>query len=304
VTGDATTSLTPDQATVVINVQTQPDDLTTVLADQEEKIGEIKQAVQDAVADASVTIGQRNVYPYYSGYGTPASDDVTFNIYESTTIQTNIDQLSDLVTALAGITDGAGGEEVSTENPITIGVTLSTKPAVLTEAIAEYEQKYMDLLAVLEEVGIPEDQIQQNNFSIYPVYYGSNPATSYNAYTQVIVKTNPENIDEATEAVRDIDTTFVENVFLSMSDEAIDNAREDLTSQAIANAQERASEMVEALGLQVAGIKSIEADTGQSVSPYGGEFYRGVKIVQPYYYQGVSGDVSVSVTVEFELAQS
>jgi hypothetical protein len=63
--------------------------------------------------------------------------------------------------------------------------------------------------------------------------------------------------------------------------------------------------MVEALGLQVAGIKSIEADTGQSVSPYGGEFlYRGVKIVQPYYYQGVSGDVSVSVTVEFDLAQS
>jgi uncharacterized protein YggE len=42
VTGDATTSLIPDQATLIVNVQTQPDDLTAVLADQEEKIAQVK----------------------------------------------------------------------------------------------------------------------------------------------------------------------------------------------------------------------------------------------------------------------
>jgi uncharacterized protein YggE len=327
VTGDASTNLIPDQATLVINVQTQPDDLTAVLVDQNEKIADIRQAVQGAVSDAKVSVGQRNVYPYYSGYGTPVSDDLTFNVYASTTIQTDIDHLADLVSALAdagfgfesvyidpyysvqilreaGITD-EGGEEVSIENPITIGVTLSTEPAVLTEAIAEYEQKYRTLLSVLEDVGIPEDQIRQNNFSIYPVYYGSNPATSYNAYTQVIVKTSPENIDEVSDAVREIDSVFVENVFISVSDDAIDSARKELTGQAIANAQARASEMVEALGLEVAGIKSIEASSGSSVNPYGGEIlYRGVKLVQPYYYQSITGEISVSVTVEFELAAS
>lgn len=328
VTGDATATLVPDQATIIVNVQTQPDDLTVVLADQEEKIGEVKQAVQAAVGDASVAIGSRSVYPYYSGYGTPVNDDVTFNVYASVAIQTNIDQLSDLVSALAeagfgfesvyidpyysaailseaGITEGdVAEEEVSTENPITIGVSLNTEPAVLTEAIDEYEQKYRDLLAVLEGLGISEDRIQQNNINIYPVYYGSNQATSYNANTQVIVKADPESIDEITEAVRGIDSAFVENVIISVSDEAIDEARKDLSDQAIANAQVRASEMVEALGLEVMGIKSIEAATGSTVSPYGGEFvYRGVKIVQPYYYQGVSGDISVSVTVEFELAE-
>jgi uncharacterized protein YggE len=331
VTGDATASLVPDQATIIVNVQTQPDDLTAVLADQDEKIADIRQAVQGPVGNnATVTVGQRSVSPYYSGYGTPVSDEVTFNIYSSATIQTNINQLSDLVSALAeagfgfesvyidsyysgaflreaGISPGGSEDEeqAQTENPLTIGVTLNTEPAVLTEAIAEYEQKYRDLLAVLAELDISEDQIKQNNFSINPVYFGSNPTASYNAYTQVIVKTSPENIDDVTRAVRGVDSTFVENVFISVSDDAIDNARKDLTDQAIANARERASEMVEDLGFEVAGIKSIEAATGSSVSPYGGEvLYRGVKVVQPYYYQSISGDISVSVTVEFELAES
>lgn len=328
VTGDAVTSLVPDQATLIVNVQTQPDDLTTVLADQDEKIAQVMEAAQGADAGAQVTVGQRSIYPYYSGYGTPVSDDVTFNIYASVAIQTNIDQLSDLVSGLAeagfgfesvyidpyysaailreaGITSEEGGEEVSTENPITIGVTLSTEPAVLTEAIAEYEQKYRDLIAVLDELGIAEDQIQQNNFNIYPVYYGSSESNGYNAYTQVVIKTSPENIDEITDAVREVESSVVENVFISVSDEAIDNARKDLTDQAIANARERASEMVEALGFDVMGIKSIEAATGSSLSPYGGEvLYRGVKVVQPYYYQSISGDISVSVTVEFELGAS
>jgi uncharacterized protein YggE len=329
VTGDATASLIPDEATLIINVQTQPDGLTSVLADQEEKIGQIKQAVQGSVADASVTIGQRSIYPYYSGYGTPVNDEVTFNIYATTTIQTNIDQLADLVSALAEAGFGfesvyidpyysaqilseagasSGNEDDGTseiENPITIGVTLNTEPAVLTEAIEEYEQKYRTLLGVLEELGIAEEQIQQNNFNIYPYYSGSSQSSSYNAYTQVIVKTNPENIDDITAAVRELESTFVENVFISVSDDAIDSARKDLTDQAIANARERASEMVEDLGFDVTGIKSIEAATGSSVSPYGGEvLYRGVKIVQPYYYQSISGDIAVSVTVEFELAES
>jgi len=183
VTGDGTASIILDQATVIVNVQAQPDDLTEVLTEQEVKVADVKAAVEGAVSDAKVSIGTRSIYPYYSGYGTPVNDDVTA-------------------------------------------------------------------------------------------------------------------------AVRDVDNVFVESVFTSVSDEGIDKARKDLTEQAIANAQESASEMVEPLGLEVSGIRSIEAQTGQSVSPYGNEImYHGVKIVQPYYYQSVTGDVSVSITVEFELAE-
>jgi uncharacterized protein YggE len=89
--GDATTSVVPDQATALVNVQTQPDDLADVLEEQEERIEEIRSAVQAAAPDATISIGYRNISPYYTGYGTPVNDEVTFNVYATTTIQTNID---------------------------------------------------------------------------------------------------------------------------------------------------------------------------------------------------------------------
>lgn len=331
VTGDATTSLTPDQATLIVNVQSQPDNLSVVLGEQEDKIEEVRQAVQAADDGARVAIGQRNLYPYYSGNGVPASNDVTFNVYASVAIQTDIDHLSDLVSALAdagfgfesvyvdpvyygriaqlGVSDPQQQEpeqqeETDIKNPITIGVSLNTKPDVLTKAIDEYEAKYRSLLSILEEQGVSEDQIKQNNFNIYPQYYGSSPATTYQANTQIIVKTDPDNIETVSGAIRQVDSVFVESVIISVSDGAIDDARKNLTQQAVANAQQRASEMVESLGLEVKGIKSIEATGSQGQNPYGGEiFYRGVKILQPYYYQSISGDISVSVTVEFELGE-
>jgi uncharacterized protein YggE len=193
-------------------------------------------------------------------------------------------------------------ERAAIENPITIGVTLSVEPAVLTEAIEKYEEKYRTLQGVLEELNIPENQIQNNSFQIFPVYYGNSQTSSYQANTQVIVRTNPDRIDDVSAAIREVDNTFVENVMISVSDQAIDDARKDLTDKAIANARERASEMVDDLGFEVAGIKSIEAATGSSISPYGGEYmYRGVKIFQPAYYQAISGDIAISIAVEFEL---
>jgi uncharacterized protein YggE len=102
-----------------------------------------------------------------------------------------------------------------------------------------------------------------------------------------------------------VNDAFVENVFISVSDGAIDKARQDLSQQAIADARSRAEEMAQPLGLQVKGIKSIEAGTSQTPNPYGGDIvYRGVKVLQPYYYQNLSGNISVSITVEFELGSA
>ena len=331
VTGDASTVLTPDQATIIVNMQTQPGDLYDVMQEQANKVEQVMQAVKDAAGDAQISIGQQNLYPYYSGSGVQPSNNVTFNVYSSVAVHTNIDQLSTLVNKLAE--EGFGFESVyvdpmyyasvmqeanvdsgsvppsdnatdeeAQKNPITIGVTLNTKPDILTKAIDEYSGKYKNLLKVLDEVGVSEDQVQQNNFNIYPVFYGQSPTSDYNANTQVIVRTAPENIEKVTSAVLDVNNAFVENVFMSVSVDAIDQARKDLSQQAIADARSRAEEMAQPLGLQVKGIKSIEAGTSQSPNPYGGDIvYRGVKVLQPYYYQNLSGNISVSVTVEFEL---
>ncbi|HEX2556862.1 MAG TPA: SIMPL domain-containing protein [Nitrososphaera sp.] len=333
VTGDASTVLTPDQATIIVNMQTQPSDLSSVMQEQASKVEQVMSAVKDAAGDAQISIGQQNLYPYYSGSGVQPSNNVTFNVYASVAVHTNIDQLSTLVNKLAeegfgfesvyvdpgyyaSVMQGANiGEpapsvdnttdEEAQKNPITIGVTLNTKPDILTKAIDEYSGKYKNLLKVLDEVGVSEDQVQQNNFNIYPVFYGQSPTSDYNANTQVIVRTAPENIEKVTSAVLDVNSALVESVFMSVSDDAIDKARKDLSQQAIADARSRAEEMAQPLGLQVTGIKSIEAGNSQSPNPYGGDIvYRGVKVLQPYYYQNLSGNISVSVTVEFELGSA
>lgn len=331
VTGDASTVLTPDQATITVNMQTQPGSLSSVMQEQASKVEQVMEAVNAATDDAQISVGQQNLYPYYSGSGVQPSNNVTFNVYASVAVHTNIDQLSPLVNKLAE--EGFGFESVYVDpgyyaavirdangpiasddnttseedqkNPITIGVTLNTKPDVLTKAIDEYEGKYRKLLSVLDEVGVSEDQVQQNNFNIYPVFYGQSPTSDYNANTQVIVRTAPENIEKVTRAVQNVNNAFVESVFISVSDDAIDEARQDLSEQAIADARNRAQEMAEPLGLQVKGIKSIEAGNSQSPNPYGGDIiYRGVKVIQPYYYQNISGNIAVSVTVEFELGNA
>jgi uncharacterized protein YggE len=332
VTGDASTSLVPDQTTLIVNVQTKPGDLASVLDEQEEKINEVTKALLATGNNQfELTVGQKSVYPYYSGYGTPSGSDVTFNIYASVAISTNIDELSELVNGLADagfafesvyfdysysqallqkaeiideLVDGNETDSDLSENPITVGVSLSTEPAVLTEALAEYEQKYRDLLAVLDGLGIPEDRIQQNSFNIYPYYSGYSPASTYSAHTQLIIKMPVFNIERMTNALNQVDNAFVENVYISVSDEAIDDARADLTEQAIDNAEERAQETAESLDMKVKRITSIDV-VPSSPNPYGGEiFYRGVKVVQPYYYQSITGEISVSVTAQFDLEEN
>jgi hypothetical protein len=259
------------------------------------------------------------------------SSNVTFNVYASVRINTNIDQLSTLVSKLAeegfgfesvyidpiysaAVLSDAGietqefppgqNETAAEENPIAIAVSINTKPDVLTKAIAEYEEQYRKLLGVLDEVGVSEGQVQQNSFNIYPLFYGPTQNSGYSANAQIIVMSDTDNIESVTEAVQGVGNAYVENVIISVSDATIDEARAQLSQEAISNARNRAEEMAAPLGFTVAGIRSIEADTSQTPNQYGGEIaYRGVRILQPYAFQSVAGTVSVSIAVEFELAQ-
>ncbi|UVS69838.1 SIMPL domain-containing protein [Nitrososphaera viennensis] len=337
VTGEASTTITPDQATIIINAQTEPGELSSVLSKHQARTQQIAQAVREAAGDrTTIAFGQQSLNPYYSNTGVPASNNVTFNVYASVAVQTNIDRLPGLVSKLADagfgfesvyidpsysaailrkaesaaagstsveVGDGAENQTRTLErNPITVGVSLNTKPDVLTKSIAEYEQKYRSLLAVLRETGISEDQVRQNNLNIYPFFYGSNQNAGYSMYTQIIVRTDAADIEKVTAAVKKMGGANVENVYLSASDAAIDQARKELGKQAFDSAKSRAEEMAQSLGLQVNGIVSIEAAT-DSPNPYGGLIpYRGVHIIQPYY-PNISGEISKSVTVEFELGK-
>jgi len=353
VTGESTMPVKQDQVTIVINTQTQPGKLDAVLAKQQDKNNQIVNAVQQVVGDAKgtqITIGTQNLNQQYSSPPpVQNSKNVTFNVYATVGIRTDIDHLADLVnrlsdagfgfqsvsidpaftTALAreaaesyggGVAIGGIGPVPSSgsapvpptsnatasnaTSPIILGVSVSTAPNTLNKAIGEYTQKYKELLDLLKAAKVSISQIQLTNLNINPNYY--TPPTqnvTYASSTAIYVSTNIANTEKVIAAAQKAGG-LAQNLYLSASDSAIDDARKALYQKAIENATNRAQEIAQPLGLEVKAIMSIDAAAGPT--QYGGGVsatYRGLHLVQIESNPPPNpSELSASVTVEFELA--
>ena len=336
VTGDASVLLKPDQAVMIITKQSQPTDLTTALKEQDQGIQKIIDAIKAETSndkDTTVAPGSMNLNPFYTGQS--YSDVSTFSIYASTSVGTDLDHFSDIVKKLteSGYTfesvyaspymapmyggyygtaaqSGVGlpvtdSETNSTEDKtdqITINVAINTKPDTLNKVLDEYQEKYTKLLALLKDIGVSSDNIKPANVNINPYYYGPGQNTSYQTYSQVIVKTNTQNIEKISNIVRK-EGAYVENTFMSVSDSSIEKVRDEINQKAFDSAKTRAEAMAKLAGLKVGGIVKIE-NNNNIVNPYGGvSSYKGLYIIQPYYYQSMNGEIATSITVEFELTK-
>lgn len=335
-TGDASVMLKPDQAVIVITKQSQPTDLNTALKNQDEGMQKIIIAIKAATSDdkeTTVTPGSMNLNPFYTGQS--YSDISTFTIYSSTSVGTDLGHFSDIVKKLseAGYTfesvyaspymspiyggiyreaaQSQGGltvdesqtkETEDLSDQITINVAINTKPDSLNNVLDEYQEKYTKLLQLLKDIGVSTDKIKPANLSINPNYYGPGQSASYQTYSQVIVKTNTQNIEKISDLVRK-ENAYVESTFMSVSDSSIEKARDELNQKAFDSAKSRAEAMARLAGLKVGGIVKIES-SNNVINPYGGvSSYKGLYIVPPYYYQSVNGEIATSLTVEFELTK-
>ena len=342
VTGDASMILEPDQATIIIATRSQPTDITTALAEQKQVTEDIINSIRNAVGEESeediteIKQGRFGLDQYYMGEESYSNID-TFTVRSTTSVDTDIEQFSDVVNRLTeeGFTFesvyanhrfpspfgfasaaalssgdssfsegvGIGQEETSEEedesNQITLNVAVSTKPASISEAVEAYENKHQKLLQILtEEIGISHEKIQPANVNINPLYYGPvNQNSLYNSYSQLFVKTNPDNIEKIISAINEYDA-FVENVMLSISDKQLSGAEDDLNLAAFNNAKAKAEKMAQMTGLKLGGVQSIESITEpiEQRRTFYGNLY---DVDQWRYYD--SGEVGVSVTAEFEL---
>ena len=342
VTGDASLTLEPDQATIMIATHSQPTDITTALAEQKQGVNDLINAIKDAVGEeigenhTEIKQGRFGLDQYYMGEESYSNID-TFTVRSTTSVDTDIEQFSDIVNRLTdegytfesvyanhrfpgafayastssfaaadgALHEGIGieSEEISEEedesNQITLNVTVSTKPAPISEAVDAYEKKHQKLLQILtEEIGISHEKIQPANVNINPLYYGpANQNSLYNSYSQIFVKTNPNNIEKIISLVNEHDA-FVENVMITISDEKLSGAEDDLNLAAFINAKAKAEKMAQMTGLQIGGVQSIESITEpmEQRRTFHGNLYP----VDPWRYQE-SGEIGVSVTVEFEL---
>ncbi len=119
VIGESSIAVKPDQVTIIINAQTQPGELASVLTKQQAENDRIIRAVQQAVGENSISnnetkivIGTRNINPQYSpNSAIQSSKNITFSVYATVGISTDIDHLADLVNRLSD--SGFGFQSVS-----------------------------------------------------------------------------------------------------------------------------------------------------------------------------------------------
>ena len=345
VTGDASMTLEPDQATIIIATRSQPTDITAALAEQKQMTENLLNAIKDTVGEkdteedfTEIKQGRFGLDQYYMGEESYSNID-TFTVRSTTSVDTDIEQFSDVVNRLTdegytfesvyanhrfpgpfayastsflassgdsmreglevGQDEGVHEEEMDESNQITLNVAVSTKPAPISEAVDAYEKKHQKLLQILtEEIGISHENIQPANVNINPLYYGPvNQNSLYNSYSQLFVTTNPDNIKKIISAVNEHDA-FVENVMITVSDQQLSEAEDDLNLVAFNNAKAKAEKVAQMTGLKVGGVQGIESITEpmEQRRTFHGNMYS----VDPWRYHD-SREVGVSVTVEFEL---
>lgn len=330
VTGDASIKVDPDQAIMIVVAQTMPSQISTALDEQRSKTNKIVDDLRTILGSdekTSITVGQMSLNPMYGG--TPSYSGIsTFSIYSSTAIETDIDNFSDIVRKLTEAGFGFEGvyashlmyasaaypmvsaeqsvdgqvPEVKDTNKMTLNVSINTKPGKLDATLTEYDEKYKKLVSILEEAGISADQIKPANVNVNPYYYGPTQTATYQTYSQIIVKTDAKNIEKVSDVAQK-QGAYVENTFLSVSDDSLEKLRDRLYSEAFDVAKSRASTMAKLAGMNVGPVKNIESTTS-IINPYNGyQSYKGLYVIPPYYYQSVSGEIAASIVVEFEMVK-
>ena len=191
---------------------------------------------------------------------------------------------------------------IETKSQITMNVIIDTKPDTIQNAVHGYQTRLATLEKILNENGISTSDTKQNQVNFNQAY--SNPAqyTSFSANTDIIVKTDPKNLDKITNAAKDAKAN-ISSITLSISDSAIDSARKDLTQKALEDATKNAQDIIEQSGLQIKGIKNIDvnpalANQGANAIPYRGVIFPTNNL--SYY---TTSDTKITVQVEFEVGK-
>ena len=188
-------------------------------------------------------------------------------------------------------TNGSGSATLSTSGTATtmakpdkVSVTLGveTNGTTAQEASTANANLTADVLAALEGLGIPEEQISTSGYQVYPVYDYSDPVnvckvmegypippecyvngntiTGYKASNSLTVTLDVAgNIDGG----KVIDTAIaagannVNGVYFFISSEQQEEIRDGLIGKALENAKHRADVAANAVGMEVSGVKSI-----------------------------------------------
>lgn len=150
------------------------------------------------------------------------------------------------------------------------------------EALDANSEMMNKVVNAIKGVGITESEISTAQFSIYPVYESyqeketgiyKQKLTGYNVSNIIKVKTTKlDLVSNIIDAAVAEGVNRVDSVFFSLSPDKQKKLSDDLLSEAIENARERADKALTPLDYQIIGVKSVVLDSVSNPPPI------------PYYY--------------------
>lgn len=224
------------------------------------------------------------------------------------TQQTDQDKEKPTVSTSGSATVKVDPDKVS----VTIGVETNGKTAA--EAAAENAELMEKILAALRALGIADDQIATSNYSVFPVYEmvyppcieiypqppeckPTNQIVGYRTMNSIVVTVESKaDVGRIIDAAVEAGANNISGAYFFVSEERQQEIRNSLIERAVLNAKARAEMAAGAIGMHVAGVRSISLS-----DVYFPPIYRGLaEDAQTQVFPGLQ-TITMNVQVVFEI---
>lgn len=224
-------------------------------------------------------------------------------------------EIEDVVQAIVS-TSGTATVKVDPDKvSVTIGVETNGETA--EEAAAANAELMEKVLTALRDLGIEDDQISTNWYSVYPTYEWRSPPcieiypqppecdpkneiTGYVAHNSVTVTLDAdEDIGSVIDAAVAAGATNVNGAYFFVSTERQEEIRNSLIEAAIDNARVRANSAAAAVDMEITGVKSISLN-----DVYFPVFYRDFAQAEGMSTPILPGQQEISMTVQVTFLMS
>lgn len=185
---------------------------------------------------------------------------------------------------------------------MTFGLTIQRSDA--KKALEDASAIARKLADAIKKTGVPADDVQTQNVSVYPQYSGGDKDTApkvvgYSANISVRVKIREiEALGAVIAAATDAGATEVSGPTFTLSEDA--PAAAEAIDKAVADARRRAAAMAKAAGKSVGEVLSI-SEVGVSAPPVYADYGYGRAAAAEVPIEPGQVDVSAQVVVVFEL---
>ena len=160
------------------------------------------------------------------------------------------------------------GSAIASSSPDTLIVVLGleTEAKTASQSLSQNSEILNSIISSLISSGISEDDIQTSNFRIYPIY--DSIKDSNGNYKQILIAYRVTNIlsiqtDKIDSAGNIIDTAVssganrVDNVSFQLSDDKFEKISNDLITNAVNDAKQKAEKALTPLKQNIVGVKSV-----------------------------------------------